>query len=136
MHTKALRLFATNEDFCVADEHAVCSVDYTYESFSNGCRSSIDHCVVSQNVFDFISLYHVTHDIDNVSDLSVISIHVDIPVEYTHVVIENEAKLLWSRATEHDIDVYKTNLNNELLNIVVDPDILYCKDHRCQCHLE
>ncbi len=73
---------------------------------------------------------------DNISDHSVISVSFDISVEYAHMVVQNEAKLLWTSATAADIDAYKHNIDRALDSITLDPDFLYCTDHKCSVHMD
>ena len=120
-----------NQNFKAYDNHVCSNVDYTYESMSNGARSNIDHVLVSTNMYEFITDINVIHDIDNISDHSVLSVSFNIDVEYAHAVVECDATLLWASATDIDIERYKVRLDKTLSNIVLEPDILYCNDHSC-----
>ncbi len=134
LHTRSLQAFMSQENFRLCDSHRFSSVDYTYESMSNSVRSNIDHVIVSENMFEFISDVKVVHDIDNLSDHSVLSVSFNISVEYAHTLVQNEAKLLWASATDSDISTYKINLDKALENIILEPDMLYCSDHQCTRH--
>ena len=134
LHTNSLLRFMENQNFKACDNHLCGNVDYTYESMSNGARSNIDHVLVSENMYEFITDVNVIHDIDNISDHSVLSVSFNIAVEYAHTVVECEAKLLWASATDIDIERYKVGLDKALSNIVLEPDILYCNDHSCTIH--
>ncbi len=92
--------------------------------------------LVSSNMYEYISDVSVIHDMDNISDHSVISVSFDISVEYAHIVVQNEAKLLWTSATAADIDEYKHNIDRALDSITLDPEFLYCTDHKCSVHMD
>ena len=134
LHTKSLQTFMDNENFKLCDSHPFNKVDYTYESLSNGTKSTLDHFIVSENMFQFICDVSVVHDIDNISDHSILSTSFNISIEYSHTAVQNEAKLLWASATANDIDQYRNNIDNLLENIVIDPDVLCCTNHQCTAH--
>jgi len=134
LHTNSLQAFMAREHFKLCDSHSCSSVDYTYESMANYVRSNIDHMIVSENMFEFVSDVKVIHDIDNLSDHSMLSVSLNISVEYAHTQAQNEAKLIWASATANDIATYKINIDHALDNIILEPDILYCSNHFCTSH--
>ena len=85
-------------------------MDYTYESLSNGAKSTLDHFMVSEYVFEFIRNVTVVHDVNNISDHSILSVSFNICVDYTHTAMKkNEAILLWASATVNDIEQHRNN---------------------------
>jgi len=134
LHTMSLQTFMDNENFILCDNHQCNNVDYTYESTSNRSRSTLDHFMVSENMFDFISNLSVAHDADNVSDHSVLPTSLNISVEYAHTAVHNEAKRVWAPATDNDINKYKQNIDTLLDDSVIDPNVLYCKNYMCTLH--
>ena len=48
--------------------------------------------------------------------------------------MQNEAKLLWASATVNDIEQYRNNIDTLLDQIVLDPEVLYCNDYKCNVH--
>jgi hypothetical protein len=71
------------------------------------------------------------------SDHSPLSVSFNIDIESVesddglHV---NDAKLMWSNATNFDIERYKQILDNELIKCTLPVDALYCKDTCCNRH--
>jgi len=68
------------------------------------------------------------------SDHSVLSASFDLSTQYVSVTDNTEDKLMWSSATERDIQNYKCNLNDALLKYDLPVDALYCSDHFCVEH--
>ena len=58
----------------------------------------------------------------------------DISTQYVSVIRNTEDKLMWSSATETDLQNYKYNLNEALLKCHFLVDALYCNDHFCVEH--
>ena len=52
--------------------------DYTYEILTNGCRSMIDHFLVSENLSSSVCDVSVRHNIDNISDHAILSLSVNL----------------------------------------------------------
>ena len=75
-------------------------IDYTYESMSNGSRSIIDHFIVTENLCEYIKTTSICHDINNISDHSILCISFDIAVTYVHTKVEHEARLMWNLASQ------------------------------------
>jgi hypothetical protein len=114
----------------------ICKVDYTFESIVNDTKSTIDHFVVSEYVVDFITNIGVNHDIDNLSDHSVISTEMKTSVNRIYTDITHKSKLLWAKATDNDIDHYRQALDTALDNIELNKNALYCKDVMCDKHCD
>jgi len=131
LHTTALHNFMSEESFKLVSHNCI---DYTYESASNGVKSIIDHFMISENLCDSIFNVHIKHDIDNISDHSILAITLVITVQYAHVEVQNEAKLMWTSASEHDIACYKAKLDQELHGVYLDPSVLYCNNPMCTDH--
>ena len=134
LHTKSLLSFAEKEHLKLLYYSSDYNVDFTFESKANHVRSTIDHFLVSQNLADMVTSISCDHNIDNLSDHSVLSATFDISTQYVSVMCNNEDKLMWSSATEIDLQNYKCNLNVALLKCHLPVDALYCNDHFCVEH--
>ena len=86
-------------------------------------------------MFSNIRKYENVYRGDNLSDHIPVSLSLDIDVCYSHEIksVLNE-KLLWSAATDLDIDQYKRKLDIELSSIVLPVDALYCSKLTCNEH--
>ena len=104
------------------------NVDYTYCSKINNERSCLDHLLLSDNLFNIICQYECKHDGDNLSDHDPIIMSLDLPVDYI-----NE-HLIWDKATEDDLLVYKDNFDKQLELIEIPHEILKCANNNCNSH--
>jgi exonuclease III len=98
LHTKAWLEFANNEHLSIVNS---AGINYTYESMSNGSTSVIDHFLVSSNLLDFKHYINIKHDINNISDHSVVCFNVDICIQNIHVLVNDQAKIMWALATDY-----------------------------------
>ncbi len=86
LHTKSLLHICERENMiCVPIQCAANGSEsdiYTYESKSNGSRSCIDHFIVSDGLSNSIERCFVSHDGDNLSDHSFVTLSLALNVEY------------------------------------------------------
>ena len=100
LHTNSLQTFMNNENFKLCDNHQVSRVDYTYQSSSNGVKSTLDHFMVSENVFQFNC---------NVSAFMISIIAQIMPSCQHHSIFR------WNMLTQR----YKTRPNYQLLPLIL-----------------
>ena len=131
LHVNILQSFIEREFLTMVDNEMA---DYTYESLTNGCRSMIDHFLVSENLSSSVCDVSIKHDVDNISDHSILSLSVNLEKIDLMINVENEAKLLWSRASDEDIKCYKACLDEELSKIQLDQNAFNCTEPFCQDH--
>ena len=134
LHTRLLKEYNARENLrTVISEKQ--QIDYTYESKASGARSVIDHFIVSQNILDLIDYVDVVHDGDNLSDHSVLNIKLSLAVEYF---VDSPCGMFtsvkWDKANIEDLNVYKSNLDRNLANIVIPWDAVHCNDFFCCKH--
>jgi hypothetical protein len=77
----------------------------------------------------------VFHSVDNMSNHSALFVDVEIPLSYVSAfksdVCNLKSRLAWHRATENDIDQYRTRLD-EMLNSINVPDFIHeCSNVLC-----
>ena len=133
-HTTTLHEFCNRESLFMCVNHAVANIDYTYES-SLGARSTVDHFIVSDNLIDSVVAYDVLYDGDNLSDHKAIHLSLAIPVSHQR----DEEKLFtptttWRKATEDQINNYKSKLRSLLNEVVIPPFLLHCDNILCDIH--
>ena len=109
------------EDLKCIKQHALCQIDYTHESKSNGCRSCLDHFIITNNMFDSVKSCTVMHDFDNMSDHSVVtmSLSIDMLDSYEFIHMDHVSKPLWSKATDDQISEYKSQLSKLVNDITI-----------------
>jgi hypothetical protein len=132
LHTKGLLSFLQTNSMNCCISHPVSSVDFSYESKANNVRSTIDHFVCTNNMWQSIIDYTVVHDMENPSDHSVIALHTCLPISHspssdTHRV----ASPRWNKATLEDIGNYQQALDNILSQLLLPSDTLSCNDLQC-----
>jgi exonuclease III len=136
LHTACLVDFAYHEDMKFCLDFPDCDITYTYESLANGSKSVIDHFIVSQNIYSCISLYKSIHSGDNLSDHCPISLAVNISLERsTDVSINAERKVLWHKATDEDLLLYREHVNQLLSTIYVPSNAIQCLNPLCKDHI-
>ena len=112
------------------------AVDYTYESKMNSHKSVIDHIIMSENLYNFMNNYTVSHSVDNLSDHAPITATWTIPVVYmpNNKPDNCDTKINWKKASDIDITRYKQRLEESLSEIIVPHDAIKCKDLACTKH--
>ena len=92
----ALNTFLSSECLsCPAlNERFAHLVDYTYSNSDGTITSTIDHIMVSNSLFDFITLYETICSIDNLSDHVALVCNLSIPLEYCSYHLRNLLDML------------------------------------------
>ncbi len=133
-HTECIRLMCSREDMKCVFDHTNCSIDYTYESMSNASRSCIDQFIVSESLFHSVEHCCVTHDGDNLSDHSVVSLQLAIEVTHNTINVCNFNKLLWRKASHSQLNTYQSNLDTALSDVLLRDNVVQCNDMFCHAH--
>ena len=81
-NTTALNTCMVKEHVQNGLQHVTSNVDYTFQSKINNIRSITDHFLLTDNLFNTVCEYNVLHEGDNLSDHSVISMPLQITVQY------------------------------------------------------
>ena len=103
-NTIALNRFVVTEGLNFALNHSTSNVSHTYNSFSVGTISNIDHFIVTDSIFQCISSYYTCDEIDNQSDHLPLFVTIDIKVKCAEPVINPTSnvrlpRLQWDRAS-------------------------------------
>ena len=110
------------------------NVSYTFEN-ANGCRSLIDHCLVSENLNGSLKKVYVYDSVNNTSDHVALMCELCINVEYMDVKSSKRSvHSLWYKASIHDIERYKCSVNERIDNIQIPNCALDCRDIDCVSH--
>ena len=108
--------------------------DYTFESYDGKCRSTIDHFLSSYSINRNIVNCWVSHDVENLSSHSPVSIQLEITnlnKESCPRNLKIGDSVCWERASDKDLYKYKMVLDNKLESLNVHVKTLYCKNNMC-----
>ena len=100
LHTKSLMRFVQIEHMILLDDLPNNSVDYTFESKIDQTRSTIDHFIVSDNVFRDVTTIFCDHNVHNLSDHSSLGITLNVNISYIEYIQQDNDKLSWSNASD------------------------------------
>ncbi len=134
LHTRELLSFTVKNDLILLDDNVNFNVDYTYESKANCSRSIIDHFLVSNNLNNLCMSVSCDHSIDNLSDHSVLYSEFNLKFDHVINVDSPDTKLMWSKASETELQQYKVNLDELLDEYSIPTNALFCHDHFCNDH--
>ena len=101
---------------------------------ANGCKSKLDHFIVSENLLSSLTTYSVLHEGDNLSDHSVVRMVLDL--SFVSYCAEQEAALRanrfnWQTASCQDTEKYKAYLDKYLDKLILPESILECNNLNC-----
>ena len=137
--TKALETFITSNDLSCYSLAAKENVPFTYISKINGNRSLIDHCILSENLSDFIVDYSSIDSVHNASDHLAIQCTLSLGMENVESApmpaAAPSARPCWSKATPEQLTAYREALDEQLLDIPIPCDAYECQDVKCTNHL-
>ncbi len=134
-----LKSYIANESMLSCAQFGCADIPYTYESKQNGTRSILDHFIVTENLFSYISEHYVIDHIDNTSDHLPLYIKFNIYVNYCEIPVKNNhsslfRQYLWKSATHEQINAYALTLDSYLDNIFIPVDALNCSAPACNVH--
>ena len=90
--TRALHSFLNNEKFFLCINAESSNTPYTYCSKSNGCKSTIDHFIVTQNLCESVVKYESVFMNSDFSDHVPLCLEIQIDVSY-HETFEPKCKI-------------------------------------------
>ena len=133
--SRALETFVENEDmhFCINDN--ISNVPYTYSLNNN--YSTIDHFIVSDSLTNNIRRYDTMFIPNNFSDHLPLFLEIELELSYIQMPkVTMLSKTCWSKCNNECIQMYKKDIENELLHIKFDHDAISCKNLNCQNHFD
>ena len=135
-HTQELNVFCEAESMLPCCRLPLSSVKHSFECSVTFNRSLIDHFIVSDNILNCIIKYSTIDSFDCNSDHSAIMLTVDIPCSSVSYAKRNyEPKVAWYKASIHDIEKYKCNIDIELGKIAIPTGCANCKNVTCSKHV-
>ena len=135
-HTKALNRFLIRESMTSGLQHVLCDVDYTFMSKINGNRSTIDHFLLTDNLFNTICRYRCIHEGDNLSDHSILQVELQLPVQYcteSHATVRH-ATTQWHKVEIAQLEQYRIQLDRLLESVHVPEEVVNCTMYECGRH--
>ena len=133
-NTQILQQFVSKETLKFGSSFSFATCDYTFESKATGCHSNVDHFLISENLQQSLSKYFVTHEGDNLSDHSLLSLQLNTESDVKYIEskgISHSTKPLWTKASSEQIELYKLALDNNLTDIDIPWDALQCYNIKC-----
>ena len=116
-------------------QHNLSKKDNTYCNLSLNHFSTIDHFLVTHNVFDCITANKVINEVTNPSTHCFIYMSFNFNVNLRPIPIEkaihNNSNYLWSAASSGDLVNYNNILNDKLSSIFISNDLLLCTNCNC-----
>jgi hypothetical protein len=129
-HTQLYSIFVTMSGLMV--RHPAYNVDYTYNLNMNRF-SILDHFILSSALYnECISEVSIFHDVDNLSDHEPILLQLKIDVK--SIALRSRVftpRVLWAKASDNDINNYRSALSQNLKLIELPAAALLCSDMRC-----
>ena len=132
--TRALHSFVNNEQMLLCIDAECSNIPYTYCSKSNGCKSAIVHCMVTQNLRESIIKYESVFMNSDFSDHVPFCLEMQIDLSY-HESFERKCKtnVAWHKCTEVDIENYKRELDKLIscINFKHDALVVWITNVKC-----
>ena len=101
----------------------------------SGTKSTLDHFIVSDNLFGSINKCTVLHEGDNLSDHSLVSMSLSMPVvHFEEPSIGCKQTLKWDIANDIQINDYKCTLDCLLGQVQIPWDAIKCQNVHCAEH--
>ena len=136
-HTAALLRFVLEENLSLLNNLPCYEIDYTYESAIHGTRSTLDHFVVSQQLVPNVRRVHVDHNalsFDHSPIELTVNLRVALLPEQSHE--RREPRPQWHKASEAQIEQYRSRLGTLVAAIIPPHDALLCREPRCNDHAQ
>ena len=139
--------FCDRFDLRLCDFSDLAQVEFTYLNDFSGASSTIDHFIVSDNLFADLIRYESLHDGDNISDHLALSLCMRLPSPATFASHNGAAgmtgtpparrRLAWHRASHQDIERYQDRVRLLLSQIAIPQEAITCTRTSCEqhCHM-
>ena len=135
LHNAPLNEFNDRQCLHSGLNSSMACVDFTYHNDFTGSKSIVDHFFLSELLFLSINEYRSLDDGDNLSDHSPLLLKLSIPVVATQSLLKSEfhKKASWNRATENDLNRYRSALRERLTTLEVPHHVMQCNE-LCRAH--
>ena len=131
--TKTFLSFIREERLSLGLEYQHSDIPFTFNSGES--VSTLDHFLVTENLFSSINLYKSLLCPDDFSDHVPVMLNMNIDIEYhAETVRANTASTAWHRCTGDQLLTFKDELDSLLLMINIQHEALTCSDFQCSIH--
>ena len=133
--TNVLKSFMSRENYkCRSCDVPNC-LSYTFSSANGESFSVIDHVLLCDNLYGYVSEYKTYDSVDNFSDHVAVVCCLNIPLSLLHRSLKQSVnKYAWNTATATDIDNYRTELDKKLDKIIIPECLSHCENYNCLHH--
>jgi exonuclease III len=110
-------------------------VDFTYHNEFTGSKSIVDHFFLSDLLFLSVDEYVSLDDGDNLSDHVPVLLSLSVPVSVSGDLFKSDfkEKVSWCRASDHDLNSYRSVLRENLARVDIPVQALQCTE-LCEEH--
>ena len=137
MRTQLFKNFITQEKLNNALNKDIANVPYTYWNtrVNPPTTSTVDHFLLSPNLYDSIVHYETLFLHNDFSDHFPVILTLDIDIEYheTHTK-EFKPSVAWYKCDQITIDCYKNETDKLLLQVNPQHEALSCRNYNCKEH--
>ena len=130
------------DSFCSANnlcwlDHFTDKVGYTFHNSSMSHCSLIDHFICSSELLANDTRSSIHDDGDNLSDHLAISCRVSVNTLDSPALSQESSNVLWKPQWDKvNVQWYQSVVSEQLANIVLPRDLLYCDGNDCGCPVE
>jgi hypothetical protein len=140
LHTDVLVDYLAQQGLCNPHHMPVYNVDFTFESFVDGSRSTLDHIFVSDNLTASVNSIHSVHSADNMSDHCALICDLSLPRPAAPPAPQRNAtrrRPKWSTAPAAALDDYRQRMDVLCAEFETPTALAGCDDAPCseQDHL-
>ena len=130
--TMYLTDFIRRNNLTVSWDHQVTNKDNTYNNFSLNHFSSMDHFIITHNIYDSIISNNVINEVTNPSNHNAILLSFSLNINLAPKVKDNcylfNSNPLWKRASDNNKQEYTYSFDKFLGEIHIPTDLLLCTD--------
>ena len=136
-HSAPLQDFCTQHSLRFCFDHSCSDVNFTYKNEWTGVKTTLDHFIVTDNLFSLLSEYFSPDEIDNFSDHDPVFMSLNLALN-TSVdrKVHEGARPSWTRASDVHLSNYKNLLRERMAGITIPFEAVQCVNSRCSFHEE
>ena len=132
-----LQDFSCEQSLKSCHDFNTCDIKYTFESKCNSAKSFIDYFMCNFLETQGLECKSLNEG-DNLSDHLPDKFVVDLPVTYQKEsdVIDDHSKVLWSKASDNDIQNYQYLIDRSLIKTDIPWNAFCCSGRNCSDHAQ
>ena len=133
VQSKTFSSFVEDQSLYLCLNHNYAKVPYTYHNENS--RSTLDHFILSNNLFTSISKYESLFLVEDFSDHVPLRLELSVNVNYNDVVSRTHiSSTAWHKCTINHKQDYVNKLENLLLQINIQHEAIACNVANCTKH--